>query len=49
MDLVTKKTSENAVKRAIQLREIVTSLGPAYIKLGQALQHPPRHPLPPRR
>ena len=25
------------VKRAIQLRNIVTSLGPAYIKLGQAL------------
>ena len=23
--------------RAIELREIVTSLGPAYIKLGQAL------------
>lgn len=25
------------MKRAIQLRDIVTSLGPAYIKLGQAL------------
>ena len=25
------------VKRAIDLRNIVTSLGPAYIKLGQAL------------
>lgn len=25
------------VKRAIQLRNIMTSLGPAYIKLGQAL------------
>ncbi len=25
------------MKRAIQLRNIVTSLGPAYIKLGQAL------------
>jgi len=25
------------VARAIELREIVTSLGPAYIKLGQAL------------
>jgi aarF domain-containing kinase len=25
------------VQRAIELREIVTSLGPAYIKLGQAL------------
>ena len=36
-DFITKKTEENSVKRAIQLREIVTSLGPAYIKLGQAL------------
>ncbi|CAA6655383.1 unnamed protein product [Spirodela intermedia] len=27
----------NEVARAIELREIVTSLGPAYIKLGQAL------------
>jgi hypothetical protein len=25
------------VARAIQIRDIVTSLGPAYIKLGQAL------------
>ncbi len=25
------------MQRAIELREIVTSLGPAYIKLGQAL------------
>ncbi|XP_008796415.2 uncharacterized protein sll0005 [Phoenix dactylifera] len=36
-DLVTKKLKENEVARAIELREIVTSLGPAYIKLGQAL------------
>ncbi|CAN6460541.1 unnamed protein product [Victoria cruziana] len=36
-DLVTKKIKENEVARAIELREIVTSLGPAYIKLGQAL------------
>ena len=36
-DVVLKKTEENSVKRAIQLRDIVTSLGPAYIKLGQAL------------
>lgn len=28
---------QNEVERAIELREIVTSLGPAYIKLGQAL------------
>ena len=27
----------NQVKRAVQLRNIMTSLGPAYIKLGQAL------------
>ncbi|XP_031482683.1 uncharacterized protein LOC116252511 [Nymphaea colorata] len=36
-DLITKKIKENEVSRAIELREIVTSLGPAYIKLGQAL------------
>ncbi|KAJ6826825.1 uncharacterized protein M6B38_369305 [Iris pallida] len=36
-DLITKKVKENEVARAIELREIVTSLGPAYIKLGQAL------------
>lgn len=28
---------QNEVARAIELREIVTTLGPAYIKLGQAL------------
>ncbi|KHG06807.1 Uncharacterized protein F383_08209 [Gossypium arboreum] len=37
MDVVNKKVKENEVARAIELREIVTSLGPAYIKLGQAL------------
>ena len=37
MDIARGKTEENSVKRAIQLRDIVTSLGPAYIKLGQAL------------
>jgi len=31
------QVKENEVLRAQQLREIVTSLGPAYIKLGQAL------------
>ena len=36
-DIVRGETEKNSVKRAIQLREIVTSLGPAYIKLGQAL------------
>ncbi|PSC74356.1 putative aarF domain-containing kinase chloroplastic [Micractinium conductrix] len=29
--------SKNEVKRAIELRNIMTSLGPAYIKIGQAL------------
>jgi len=36
-DLISKKIKENEVARAIELREIVTTLGPAYIKLGQAL------------
>ncbi|KAK1284082.1 putative aarF domain-containing protein kinase [Acorus calamus] len=36
-DVIQKKVKENEVARAIELREIVTSLGPAYIKLGQAL------------
>ncbi|KAB1203751.1 hypothetical protein CJ030_MR8G011187 [Morella rubra] len=36
-DLINKKVKENEVARAIEIREIVTSLGPAYIKLGQAL------------
>ncbi|KAD7478030.1 hypothetical protein E3N88_01166 [Mikania micrantha] len=36
-DVINKKVKENEVSRAIELREIVTSLGPAYIKLGQAL------------
>ncbi|KAI4338228.1 hypothetical protein L6164_016572 [Bauhinia variegata] len=37
MDVINKKVKENEVARAIELREIVTSLGRAYIKLGQAL------------
>ncbi|KAG8369716.1 hypothetical protein BUALT_Bualt14G0042800 [Buddleja alternifolia] len=36
-DLINNKIKENEVARAIELRDIVTSLGPAYIKLGQAL------------
>ncbi|CAI0436772.1 unnamed protein product [Linum tenue] len=36
-DVINNKVNENQVARAIELREIVTSLGPAYIKLGQAL------------
>ena len=34
---MTGRLKETEVARAIDLREIVTSLGPAYIKLGQAL------------
>ncbi|GBG74677.1 hypothetical protein CBR_g19084 [Chara braunii] len=37
MDIATNKLKENEVQRVIELRNIVTELGPAYIKLGQAL------------
>ena len=36
-DVVFGNLKENEVQRAIEIRNIVTSLGPAYIKLGQAL------------
>eukprot|EP00803_Ostreobium_quekettii_P009098 evm.model.scf_330.1 EVM.evm.TU.scf_330.1 scf_330:441-5212(-) len=36
-DFLRGRLKENEVKHAIELRNIVTSLGPAYIKLGQAL------------
>lgn len=36
-DVINKSLKENEVARAVELRDIVTSLGPAYIKLGQAL------------
>lgn len=36
-DLARGTVKENEIARAIQLREIITSLGPFYIKLGQAL------------
>lgn len=36
-DVITDRVKENEVQRARELRELVTSLGPAYIKLGQAL------------
>ena len=35
--MIRGETDKNQVLRAIQLRNIMTSLGPAYIKLGQAL------------
>ena len=34
---VVDRDQERAVRRAAQLRQVLTSLGPAYIKLGQAL------------
>jgi len=37
VDFVRDDLKRNEVNRAIDLRNIVTSLGPAYIKLGQAL------------
>ena len=36
-DIFQGRLKESEVSRAIELRNIVTSLGPAYIKLGQAL------------
>lgn len=36
-DWATGQLKNNEVRRAIEIRQIVTSLGPAYIKLGQAL------------
>ena len=40
-DKVTNKSFINAEKRAARLREILTNLGPAYIKVGQALSTRP--------
>ncbi len=40
-DKLTGKSAKNEQRRAIQLREILTKLGPAYIKIGQALSTRP--------
>lgn len=40
-DKVTNKAEVKAPKRAARLREILTKLGPAYIKIGQALSTRP--------
>ena len=40
-DKLTGKSAQNEKRRAIQLREILTELGPAYIKIGQALSTRP--------
>jgi predicted unusual protein kinase regulating ubiquinone biosynthesis (AarF/ABC1/UbiB family) len=40
-DARTGQTQRNLRKRAVQLRELLTNLGPAYIKIGQALSTRP--------
>lgn len=40
-DRQTGQIEQNQLKRAIRLREILTNLGPAYIKIGQALSTRP--------
>jgi len=40
-DKVWHRVKQNASQRAIQLREILTELGPTYIKIGQALSTRP--------
>jgi predicted unusual protein kinase regulating ubiquinone biosynthesis (AarF/ABC1/UbiB family) len=40
-DARTGQTEQNESRRAIQLRELLTNLGPAYIKVGQALSTRP--------
>jgi predicted unusual protein kinase regulating ubiquinone biosynthesis (AarF/ABC1/UbiB family) len=35
------RSAQNEAKRAIQLRKMLTKLGPAYIKIGQALSTRP--------
>jgi predicted unusual protein kinase regulating ubiquinone biosynthesis (AarF/ABC1/UbiB family) len=41
MDKISAKVERNQQKRSIQLREILTNLGPTYIKVGQALSTRP--------
>ena len=40
-DKQTKRVAKNQARRASQIREILTKLGPAYIKVGQALSTRP--------
>ncbi|MDY7007943.1 MAG: AarF/ABC1/UbiB kinase family protein [Cyanobacteriota bacterium] len=41
LDKITGNATKNELKRAIWLREILTNLGPAFIKVGQALSTRP--------
>ncbi|MEM9906296.1 MAG: AarF/ABC1/UbiB kinase family protein [Cyanobacteria bacterium P01_D01_bin.44] len=40
-DKTTRRSQKNELRRAVQLRRILTQLGPAYIKVGQALSTRP--------
>lgn len=40
-DRQTGRAAKNEIQRAIQLRKVLTKLGPAYIKIGQALSTRP--------
>ncbi|MEO0455601.1 MAG: AarF/ABC1/UbiB kinase family protein [Cyanobacteria bacterium P01_A01_bin.114] len=40
-DKATQRSQKSELKRAVQLRRILTQLGPAYIKVGQALSTRP--------
>ncbi|MBE9157610.1 AarF/ABC1/UbiB kinase family protein [Nodosilinea sp. LEGE 06152] len=41
LDARAGRSAQNEVKRAVQLRTMLTNLGPAYIKIGQALSTRP--------
>jgi predicted unusual protein kinase regulating ubiquinone biosynthesis (AarF/ABC1/UbiB family) len=41
IDKITNKSKQNLGKRATQIRRLLTKLGPAYIKIGQALSTRP--------
>jgi predicted unusual protein kinase regulating ubiquinone biosynthesis (AarF/ABC1/UbiB family) len=41
LDKITKRSQQNLGKRATQIRRMLTKLGPAYIKIGQALSTRP--------
>ena len=41
LDKATKRSKQNLGKRAVQMRKMLTKLGPAYIKIGQALSTRP--------
>jgi predicted unusual protein kinase regulating ubiquinone biosynthesis (AarF/ABC1/UbiB family) len=41
LDKITDKSKANLGKRAVQIRRLLTHLGPAYIKIGQALSTRP--------